>query len=309
MNTLSKCRVCDSKEVALVCKFKELDYFRCRNCDLVFLNNPPSSKFYKELYSYSASKMTDPERHNPLLNIVMSLPFSSIFLNYMGKGIDQLRASAVCDLSIKKSVLDIGCGGGNFIAGLESLGWKVAGTEMGRHLVEASSTKLKSGKVYMGKVDQINFKANKFGVVTLWHVFEHIFEIGPTLKSISKIIDKSGTLVIEVPHSNSLNFRVFNKHWSLLMPPQHLHFWSKKSFATYLKKFGFRVSNVEYPLHFPFVFSSSLIKVSPLLIIFLPLWIPLSITMTLIMSFLRQGDVIRIYAVLDFDKRKLPMAM
>ena len=80
------------------------------------------------------------------------------------------------------------------------------------------------------------------------------------------------------------------------MVPQHLHFWNEDSLRLILKKFGYEIKKIEYPIHFPFIFASSIIKADKYMFILLPLILPFSVLISVFFSLIKRGDIIRVYA-------------
>jgi SAM-dependent methyltransferase len=92
----------------------------------------------------------------------------------------------------------------------------------------------------------------KFDVVTLFHVLEHIPNQIETLKNIKKVIHKKGKLFIEIPHANDLllNLKVFRNFtlWS-----EHLVLHTKFSIIKYLKISGFKIDKVVFIQRYNFL--------------------------------------------------------
>ncbi|MDB0026863.1 class I SAM-dependent methyltransferase, partial [Polaribacter sp.] len=72
-------------------------------------------------------------------------------------------------LTEEKTVLDIGAGTGDFLQACKKNYWKVAGVEPSLKAREIA----KSKNVLLEK-DLSFFKGQKFDVITLWHVLEHV---------------------------------------------------------------------------------------------------------------------------------------
>ena len=271
-----KCLICKSKSLKIVCKSGGFVFRECKECGLIFLANPPSRKFLDKFYAYDDEKRQNKEsfKLNPLNNFFLRNKFLAKLVNFWGITINQFWATDINNLSKKKGkILDIGCGVGIFLSEMKKRGWNVNGIEVGGEVVKAASAKVGHGRIFRedsGKVYK-RLKGKKYDVISLWHVFEHLSEIDDTLEKIVKLLKRKGTLVIEVPNSESFNFKIFRGNWTFLMPPQHLHFWSRESFEILLKKHNLEIITTLYPAYFAFVFSSSFIKKYPQLFFLVPL--------------------------------------
>ncbi len=147
---------------------------------------------------------------------------------------DDLRRFNYLKNKIKnKKLLDFGCGKGKFLSLAKKDSKNIAGLEINKQLFNHLKKKF---KMY----DDICNVDQKFDVITLFHVLEHIPNQIDILKNIKKILNKNGKLIIEVPHANDvlLNLKVFRNFtlWS-----EHLVLHTKLSLIKYLNIAGFKV--------------------------------------------------------------------
>ena len=144
-----------------------------------------------------------------------------------------------------KSLLDFGCGKGKFLKIAKKHNKNIAGLEVSKQLINYLSGKFKMYE-NLDEIDQ------KFDVVTLFHVLEHIPNQIETLKNIKKVIHKKGKLFIEIPHANDLllNLKVFRNFtlWS-----EHLVLHTKFSIIKYLKISGFKIDKVVFIQRYNFL--------------------------------------------------------
>ncbi len=290
---IRSCPVCKKKVSKLDCQYKEFLYYKCSYCSLLVFANPPTQKYLKVLYSKDYARGDDKE-HNALLSVLMHLPMGAKAFDILRYFIYSSRAKSATSAGPHGSVLDIGCGKGEFLKFMKQKDWDISGLEVSKSLVQ-SATDLSGGRIY--NTELANMKIHrKFDSITMWHVFEHLPNPDAVIKQVSKVLKKDGTLIIEVPHSNSLSYKIFKNNWTLLLVPQHLHFWSKDSFNILLSQNNFKTISIEYPIHFPFVFISSLVKFNNLALIVAPILLPFSVVLAIVLSKFEAGEVIRIYA-------------
>ncbi len=289
-----RCIYCKKTQFSLFCQAGKYTYFKCQNCSAIVMGKFPGQKELNEIYSYAHPKNVS--QTNTALNLFIRIPLVEKTLHLHGDLINSARAYSVSKMKEKGVLLDIGAGPGTFLQKAKSLGWKTYGTEMGQKLITSLKKKFGSKSIFSGEVQNIKFGKNKFDVITFWHVFEHIANIDSVLKVALKQLKKDGYLVIEVPHAQSLLFKLFKNNWALLMEPQHLHFGSEKSFEKLFKRHGLQVVKIEHPPHFIFVLFSSLVKVNKSLLLLTPILIPISIIWVYLTSLIKKGDVIRVYA-------------
>lgn len=83
--------------------------------------------------------------------------------------------------------------------------------------------------------------SERYDVVTLWHVLEHLREPGALLNNLSQIVSPGGFLVLALPDPESIQFRLFGKYWVHLDAPRHLSLIRSQSLVKALRKHGFEL--------------------------------------------------------------------
>ena len=134
-------------------------------------------------------------------------------------------------------LLDVGCGGGDFLAEMQSLGWDVAGIEPDATAASAARARL-GVTVEGGTAETSAFPAGSFDVVTLNHVIEHVPDPITTLRACGRLLRTGGTLVLVTPNIESLGRRVFDGAWMHWDPPRHLHIFSRRALRACVQRAG-----------------------------------------------------------------------
>ena len=152
-----------------------------------------------------------------------------------------------------KKVLDVGCGNGLFLLGLQKKGWDISGTELAP---ESHINHDVSRFVCKGPIEKCEraFAAGSFDIITMWHTLEHFTDPKKYLAEAQKLLKPGGLLVIEVPNFTSLQSRITGRHWYPLYVPQHQTHFSPQALALLLKKSGFRPIHISHGTFFYDVF-------------------------------------------------------
>lgn len=159
------------------------------------------------------------------------------------------RRKALQTLSVlkfkSKSILDLGCGNGDFLKNCKSIGFKkLYGVDTKYQDKVFSEHKIN----YSNSVKNFS-KISTFDCITLWGVLEHLQDPIKYTKNIIKNIKKGGFLIFEVPFSDSLLMSFILKKKKpasrFLEPGRHLHFFSKKFFTIFAKKINFKIIDFE----------------------------------------------------------------
>jgi 2-polyprenyl-3-methyl-5-hydroxy-6-metoxy-1,4-benzoquinol methylase len=136
-------------------------------------------------------------------------------------------------------VLDVGCGNGQFLAGMRSRGWETVGIDYSPSAVEIARQVVPD--VRLGGLENAGFERDSFDVVTLFHVLEHVEDPSATLHQIRHVLKDGGALVVEVPNVRSLASRLTGTCWQGLDVPRHLYHFSPRALELLHSDHGFRI--------------------------------------------------------------------
>jgi 2-polyprenyl-3-methyl-5-hydroxy-6-metoxy-1,4-benzoquinol methylase len=135
----------------------------------------------------------------------------------------------------KGSLLDIGCGTGDFLMAADKKGWNVVGVEPNHHAREKASSK--GLEVY--DIDRLlKFADATFDVITLWHVLEHLPNLEDHIKLFKKLLRPGGLLVIAVPNYKSFDAMHYGEFWAAFDIPRHLWHFSKLSIESLFLRYN-----------------------------------------------------------------------
>lgn len=142
-------------------------------------------------------------------------------------------------LSQKKigSMLDFGCGTGEFLSTMHKAGWEVTGVE------PSDSARLKAEILIAQKVyPSLNeVLSQKFDVITAWHVLEHVPDLTQTIFQLKSLLKKGGIIFIAVPNYQSPDANFYKEHWAGFDVPRHLWHFSKKTMTVLLELAKFKL--------------------------------------------------------------------
>lgn len=136
------------------------------------------------------------------------------------------------------SVLDVGCGSGEFLAQMRARGWRVHGLDFDPKAAEVAMER-HGIEVQLGTVESLIQSGVKYDVITASHVIEHIADPVSFLQSCGALLAPSGKLVLKTPNVDSFGHRVFGSSWRGLEPPRHLQLFSSEALAMVSKRAGF----------------------------------------------------------------------
>ena len=211
---------------------KKICVYKDKKSKIIFLE-----KYITKLDYYSSLKYKDDERK--IANVrTLSGYIQSPILD------DDIRRINLFKKNCKnKDVLDFGCGLGGFLRNLSGAK-SLNGVELRKECIEY----IKKNISRININDNINSFKQKFDIITLFHVLEHIPYQIEILKLLKSKLKKNGKIIIEVPHAEDFlilqdelkEFRDFT-FWS-----EHLILHTSKSLKKVLSKAGFKKINIQF---------------------------------------------------------------
>ncbi len=126
------------------------------------------------------------------------------------------------------TLLDVGCGTGDFLLVAEQDGWQVTGIELNQNAISLAKGKLQS-TAFFESLFNPSLEGQKFDVITLWHVLEHLENTPQILSRLRSLLQPNGIIIIAVPNFKSFDAKYYQQYWAAYDVPRHLYHFSKKS--------------------------------------------------------------------------------
>ncbi len=205
----------------------------CLRCRLIRLDPQPTPaelrQFYPEKYWYqpdpgSVSQLTEAYRR-------------FVIRDHVNFALSALRS--VGPLNGRQPVLlDVGCGGGLFTHFVQRAGFPVLGLDFS---IDAAQVAWRANQVpaFVGTLTQAPLAAGRCGVITMFHVLEHLYDPAAYLESAYELLHPEGRLIIQVPNAASLQFLLLGEHWNGLDVPRHLWDFRPDDLEVLLDRCGF----------------------------------------------------------------------
>lgn len=140
----------------------------------------------------------------------------------------------------KGSLLDYGCGTGDFLVFAKKDGWQISGYEPSEKAKE-----LAKNKGIVTTDDLRSFSDESFDVIALWHVLEHVHDVPAQLSEFKRLLKPNGTLVVAVPNFKSHDAKHYGAFWAAYDVPRHLWHFSKKSIKMLTSEAGMSLQSVK----------------------------------------------------------------
>ncbi|WP_462253852.1 class I SAM-dependent methyltransferase [Ekhidna sp.] len=200
---------------------------KCSNCDLVFTNPRPKEEALPKYYK-SDQYISHTNKGNSLINIIYKL-VRNYTLNQKVKLIKRLNGSS-------GTLLDYGCGTGDFIKIASNNKWQAFGYEP-----DEDARKIASEKNNKSILKSLKESPQELDIITLWHVLEHVSELKETARDLKKRLKKGGYMIVAVPNHNSFDAQVYKEYWAAYDVPRHLYHFDRVSIENLAKKLKLQV--------------------------------------------------------------------
>lgn len=138
-----------------------------------------------------------------------------------------------------KTLLDVGCGTGDFLLTAKQNGWNVKGIEPNPQAREIANSKTNNAVSNIESL--LDLDKQSFDVITLWHVLEHLPNLEEHIQLFQSLLKPNGRLVIAVPNFKSYDATYYKSFWAAYDVPRHLWHFSRTSISKLFSKYDMEV--------------------------------------------------------------------
>lgn len=151
-------------------------------------------------------------------------------------------AAAAAYVSEGDKLLDIGCGGGDFLLYIDTMADPI-GLESSPFALE--SVQAKGMKAIAQSIqDHTKQHSGVYDVVVAFQVLEHVAEVHSFLEAALEVLAPGGCLIIAVPNNDS--FVGGEADLTLNLPPHHMGRWGRDSLRSLAQVFDLDMISIEF---------------------------------------------------------------
>ncbi len=222
---------------------EEKTYFVCPRCGLVYLE-----RFAADDETYG------PEYFMEEYRAQYGRTYLEDFEHIYAMGTQRLSRAMKVAQARPRSVLDIGCAYGPFLAAARDRGLSAYGLDVAENAVEYVRTELgipAARESILDFVPSDSFDRSEFDLVTLWYVIEHFARLDLLLPKLATLVRPGGVLAFSTPYGAGVSARRNASGFYEASPRDHYSVWNKSSTRRILGEFGFTVRRFKVTGHHP----------------------------------------------------------
>jgi 2-polyprenyl-3-methyl-5-hydroxy-6-metoxy-1,4-benzoquinol methylase len=220
------CPVCGGSERSLVYRVdnnhrRELrtvvSIARCMSCRTAFLDDH-SREFQGDLYEYY-----DKYSGRPIEELVSPLTLAS-YARVLR------RASR---LTTVRTILDVGCGKGEFLWAAQRQGYKAVGLELADQAVAIAQDLGLPAKKKSLLSEELD--GSSWDLITMFEVIEHVDAPSAMIQRAAHLLNPGGVLYMTTPNFNSLDRLFLGSKWKVFHP-EHITYFSSRGLARLVRQ-------------------------------------------------------------------------
>lgn len=239
MNNISNCPICDSQKSHhfITCKDytvsnEDFKIVECDSCNFRYTNPIPTEDKIGEYY-----KSEDYISHSGTKKGIVNWLYHKVRNHTLKK-----KYQLVSKHAKENSLLDIGCGTGDFLGYVNQKGWQVKGLEPDG---DARALGEKNHGISIQSTEELHQLPNEsYGAITMWHVLEHVYHLNKDVEKIKSLLKKDGTLFVAVPNCSSADAQKYGEYWAAYDVPIHLYHFRPQNIKDLFAKYNMEVTDI-----------------------------------------------------------------
>jgi len=234
---ISQCPVCDHSSFKhylnvpdwLVSK-EPFELKQCEQCHFVFTANAPSEKEVGPYYN-SEEYVEHSDTSSGLIYSIYHIARRAML---------RFKYIKIKRLHTGKKLLDVGSGSGYFLNFMKKKGYDVTGVEISEKAVALCEKNFGIKAHSPSEFLEEKLDAN-YDIISLWHVFEHVYSYNAYFDLFSKSLNDNGYLILALPNCGSPDAKMNQSYWNGYDTPRHLWHFTPKTIEMFAHKRGFKI--------------------------------------------------------------------
>lgn len=218
----------------------EFTVVKCGACGLMRTNPRPSPEtigfYYPDDYGpYLGTRVqqTAPKRYSGIKKLLK--PMVRVLFKFNTNILPPLPPGRM---------LEVGCASGAFLHQMSGQGWQVEGIEFS---IKAAKEASQLGyRIHAGPLETAPVPSELFDLIVGWMVLEHLHDPISGLRKLHEWSKPGAWLVLSVPNSGSVEFRLFKESLYALHLPNHLYHFTPETLRQVLMASGWTLEKIHH---------------------------------------------------------------
>lgn len=228
-----RCPVCGGERCTPSFVKDGFAHFDCRGCRTLFLHPVPSAAALARHYQ------ARPECTRSSQCWERDAPHTRHYEALWDRALGQIEAGSGVG-----PLLDVGCGGGQFLAFAGGRGWDALEGIEPSPPAAAAARERTGAAVHEADFLGAELAPDRYAGITLWNVIEHAASPRAFVRQAARLLRPGGVFVADCPNRDGLTLRLIGDAAYVVMPPEHLTYFSHRSLRTLLVAEGLRVRSL-----------------------------------------------------------------
>jgi SAM-dependent methyltransferase len=240
-----QCNYCSSASFQVACRGirdweygveGEYAYYQCQGCGGVQLHPFPTLQDLKTAYDIDYHGYAAGENRGLLFSLLYSIK-ETFFRRQMSRWVSKTS-----------NVLDVGCGAGDFLLSMKTLGVKtLEGIDFSEDMIVSLE---KHGiKGFCGTFEEFVGTPDHYQLISMNNYLEHTLDPLAELGKSYVLLESGGHLVGEVPGFDSFERMIAGRYWGGNHVPRHTYQFSGNFLTQLLEKSGFTDIEIKHQLN------------------------------------------------------------
>lgn len=251
-----KCSICQNESGNSVVAVREMfygtresfNYLECHFCGCLQLIDAPEdmSKYYPSTY-HQVDQKSPPLRDQLKKSAINTAIKTQIKLGRKIINTTTFPLSIFSNLpsethlTFNSKILEVGCGRGELLYWLQSLGFKkVLGVDP--HVAEENKCAVQIIRDPISKIRE----DQTFDLIVFDHSFEHIKEEQDTLNDVRRLLTPTGTCLIRIPVKTDYIWSKYGVNWVQIDAPRHFYLHTLKSMQILCEQAKLEISTLAF---------------------------------------------------------------
>jgi 2-polyprenyl-3-methyl-5-hydroxy-6-metoxy-1,4-benzoquinol methylase len=230
MTSALQCPGCRSVDVEVRRRamWGDSDLVRCATCGTEFLAPQPDDARLAEIYGADYYAPWDAESGDTV-DLMKRTTFEPML--------------DACRPAPGRTLLDLGCATGSFLAEAAERGMTVYGVDLNGEAITRAQQLVPSANLHAGVLRDGPFPGVRFDAVSMIDFIEHVRDPEAELQAVHDVSHAGTRVVISTPRVDSLLRSVARSRWPQYRE-EHLTFFSRAGIRALLRRVGFSVESV-----------------------------------------------------------------